>query len=57
MQTKISISKNTVIMITELGTSTWKFENEDDAKELFRLLILSEYVDNRIFDLYEKSYF
>lgn len=57
MQTKISISKNTVTMITELGTSTWKFENEDDAKELFRLLILSEYVDNRIFDLYEKAYF
>lgn len=57
MQTKISISKNTVTMITELGRSVWKFENVDDAKELFRLLILSEYVDNRIFDLYEKAYF
>lgn len=56
MQTKISISKNTVIMITELGTSTWKFENEDDAKELFRLLILTEYLDDRIFSLYAKAF-
>lgn len=55
MQAKISISKNTVWMTTELGTSKWTFENEDDAKELFRLLILTEYLDDRIFSLYTKA--
>ncbi|EOL45836.1 hypothetical protein [Enterococcus caccae] len=51
----IILDGNVVGLVSEEGAARWEFEDLEDAEELYRLLVLSVDVEDRIAELWDKN--